>query len=82
MSVPVRPARHEPGTLNAGQQTLAASMQAAWVNFAATGNPTSATVAWPAFSGAAARMLSLVPPQPQAETDFAAQHHCAFWGVA
>ena len=34
-----------PGTLNASQQTLAASMQAAWVRFAATGNPTSPP--WP-----------------------------------
>jgi len=24
-------------------------------------------------------MLSLVPPAPRTETDFAAQHHCAFW---
>jgi hypothetical protein len=24
-------------------------------------------------------VLSLVPPQPQVETDFAAAHHCAFW---
>jgi hypothetical protein len=23
-----------------------------------------------------------VPPQPQAETDFAAEHHCAFWASA
>jgi len=27
-------------------------------------------------------MLSLVPPQPQAETDFAVAHHCAFWALA
>jgi hypothetical protein len=24
-------------------------------------------------------MQSLVPPVPQTETDFAAEHHCAFW---
>jgi hypothetical protein len=28
---------------------------------------------------ASAQMLSLVPPQPQIETDFASRHHCAFW---
>jgi para-nitrobenzyl esterase len=62
------------------QQTLAASMRTAWVNFAATGNPSSAAVPWPSFGGSA-RMISLVPPQPQLETDFATRHHCAFWGA-
>jgi len=69
-----------PGTLNTGQQALAASMQAAWVNFAASGNPATAAVPWPAFGhGERASVLSLVPPQPQLETDFAARHHCSFW---
>jgi para-nitrobenzyl esterase len=62
------------------QQTLAASMRAAWVNFAATGNPATAALPWPAF-GDSQQMLSLVPPQPQAETDFATRHHCAFWAA-
>jgi len=69
-----------PGTLNTGQQTLAASMQTAWVSFAARGNPATAAVPWPAF-GASGRMLSLIPPQPQPETDFAARHHCSFWAA-
>jgi len=68
------------GTFSPGQQTLAASMRAAWANFAAAGNPASAAVPWPSFVGGA-RMLSLVPPQPQTETDFAARHHCAFWAA-
>ena len=66
--------------LNPDQQTLAASMRAAWVNFAATGSPATAAQPWPAFGGSQ-RMLSLVPPQPQLETDFAARHHCAFWAA-
>ena len=70
-----------PGTLNADQEALAASMRAAWANFAATGNPASAALPWPAFTTGSARMLSLVPPQPQLETDFAARHHCAFWAA-
>jgi para-nitrobenzyl esterase len=69
-----------PGTLNADQEALAASMRAAWANFAASGNPGSAAVPWPAF-GDGAQMLSLVPPQPQLETDFAARHHCSFWAA-
>jgi para-nitrobenzyl esterase len=71
-----------PGTLNAGQQTLADSMQAAWASFAASGNPATTAVPWPAFGHAdGAAVLSLVPPQPQLETDFAARHHCSFWAA-
>jgi para-nitrobenzyl esterase len=69
-----------PAPLSADQQALAASMRAAWANFAARGNPATAAVPWPAFGGSA-QMLSLVPPQPQLETDFAARHHCAFWAA-
>ena len=47
----------------------------------ATGNPATAAVPWPAFRAGSARMLSLIPPQPQLETDFAARHHCAFWAA-
>ena len=72
-----------PGTLNAGQQALADSMQAAWANFAASGNPATTAVPWPAFGHAdRASVLSLVPPQPQLETDFAARHHCSFWAAS
>ncbi len=71
-----------PGTLDAGQEALAASMRAAWANFAASGNPATAAVPWPAFGGSGgAQMLSLVPPQPQTETGFSSQHHCAFWAA-
>jgi len=71
-----------PASLTVGQQVLAASMRAAWANFAATGNPASAAVPRPAFDGTgSAQMLSLVPPQPQIETDFSARHHCAFWAA-
>jgi para-nitrobenzyl esterase len=71
-----------PGTLNAGQQTLAASMRAAWADFAARGNPATAAVPWPAFGGTGGTsVLSLVPPQPQPETDFAVRHHCSFWAA-
>jgi para-nitrobenzyl esterase len=71
-----------PGTLSVGQQALAASMRTAWAHFAATGNPATAAVPWPAFTGGShPAVLSLVPPQPQVETDFSARHQCAFWGV-
>jgi len=56
-------------------------MRAAWANFAATGNPATAATSWPAFGAGSARMLSLVPPQPQIQTDSATRHHCAFWAA-
>jgi para-nitrobenzyl esterase len=61
------------------QEALAATMRAAWASFAANGDPSTADVPWPAFDADSLRMLSLVPPQPQVETDFAARHHYAFW---
>ena len=70
-----------PIPLSAGQQALAASMRAAWANFAARGSPATRAVPWPAFGAGSAQMLSLLPPQPQPETDFSARHHCAFWAA-
>ena len=71
-----------PAQFSAGQQALAASMRAAWANFAARGSPATRAVNWPAFGGGhSAQMLSLVPPQPQPGTDFSARHHCAFWAA-
>jgi len=61
------------------QETLAASMRAAWANFAASGDPSSSTVPWPSFDST--HVMSLVPPQPQVETDFASRHHCSFWAA-
>jgi para-nitrobenzyl esterase len=69
-----------PAPLSTDQQALATRMRAAWAKFAATGSPATAAVRWPGF-GDSARMLSLVPPQPQLEADFASRHHCAFWGA-
>jgi para-nitrobenzyl esterase len=62
--------------LSAAQQQLAAAMKQDWTNLAKTGVPAAG---WPKFTSASQQMLSLVPPTPQVETDFAAQHHCAFW---
>ena len=69
-----------PAVLTADQQVLAAKMRTAWTNFAASGNPSSHTVPWPSFADGS-QVLSLVPPQPQVETNFAAAHHCAFWAA-
>jgi len=69
-----------PGMLTTEQQTLAASMRHYWANFAARGRPSSAGLPrWPRFNRHSQRMLSLIPPRPHVETDFAADHHCGFW---
>ena len=69
--------------LSADQQTLAASMRAAWASFAAAGDPAEeSNVRWPAFNVNHARVLSLVAPGSLVMTDFASRHHCAFWSAA
>jgi para-nitrobenzyl esterase len=69
-----------PGTLTADQQRLAAAMRMYWTDLALLGTPNLPLVPlWPAFSAASQQMISLVPPQPQVEQGFAAEHHCAFW---
>jgi para-nitrobenzyl esterase len=65
--------------LSPDQEALAARMRTAWADFATSGDPSSAAVPWPSFD--IAHVMSLVPPQPQLETDFATRHHCSFWTV-
>jgi para-nitrobenzyl esterase len=67
-----------PGTLSAPQQQLAQAMKQDWTNFAKAGVPASG---WPGFTASDQQALSLVPPRPQLETDYAAEHHCSFWGT-
>jgi para-nitrobenzyl esterase len=68
-----------PGVLAAPQQQLAAAMKQYWTNLAKTGSPAAL---WPRFDRTSQQLLSLVPPRPQVETGFAAEHHCAFWARA
>ncbi len=67
---------------SAEQQALSACMQAAWASFAASGNPSTSDQPRPAFDANDMQVMSLVPPRPQVETDFAARHHHAFWAAA
>jgi para-nitrobenzyl esterase len=66
------------GTLSGPQQQLAQAMKRDWTNFAKAGAPASG---WPRFTASDQRALSLVPPRPQLETDYAAGHHCSFWST-
>ena len=68
-----------PATLSPPQRRLAAAMKRYWTNLASRGSPGSR---WPQFDSTSQRVLSLVPPRPQVETGFAAEHHCAFWALA
>ncbi|HEV2967882.1 MAG TPA: carboxylesterase family protein, partial [Candidatus Dormibacteraeota bacterium] len=70
--------------LSPDQQTLAASMRAAWASFASTGNPgEESNMRWPSFGGDdGSRVLSLLAPQPMVIGDFASRHHCGFWSAA
>jgi para-nitrobenzyl esterase len=72
-----------PGPLTLAQLRLAASMQRYWTNFAAQGFTSSrGEPPWPQFRSGGQRMMSLIPPAPRVETDFAARHQCAFWATA
>lgn len=65
-----------PGVLSPAQQRLSEAMTRDWTSLAADGVPGSE---WPRFTAANQRTLSLVPPRPALETDYAAVHHCSFW---
>jgi para-nitrobenzyl esterase len=68
-----------PAGLSASQQRLAATMKGYWTSLAKFGTPAGG---WPRFTSSRPVWRDLVPPKPQNETDFAAQHHCSFWAAA
>jgi para-nitrobenzyl esterase len=49
-----------------------------WTNLAKADVPAAG---WPRWTATDQRTLSLVPPEPQVETDYAAEHHCSFWNT-
>jgi para-nitrobenzyl esterase len=67
-----------PGTLSGPQQRLAQAMKHDWTSFAKAGVP---ALGWPRFAASGQRALSFVPPRPQPETNYAAEHHCSFWST-
>jgi para-nitrobenzyl esterase len=68
-----------PGPLTGPERELARFMKEHWTAFARTGAPGGQ---WAPSTSASQRTLSLVPPRPAIEGDYAGQHHCAFWAVA
>ncbi|HEX3285954.1 MAG TPA: carboxylesterase family protein [Mycobacterium sp.] len=72
-----------PTPLSGPQQQLATGMKAYWTNVAKRGVPSGlGEPLWLRFDPTHQRMQSLVPPRPQLETDFAAEHNCGFWSLA
>jgi len=66
------------GTLSGPQQRLARDMKRYWTNFPQAGVPVAG---WPQFAATGQPVLSLAPPRPRLETDYAAEHNCSFWGA-
>ncbi|MGH3261811.1 MAG: carboxylesterase family protein, partial [Trebonia sp.] len=66
-----------PGVLSPPQRALAGAMRRDWTNLAKTGVPAAG---WTRFAATDQQTLSLVPPAPRLETNYAAEHHCSFWG--
>jgi para-nitrobenzyl esterase len=62
------------------QQALAAAMVGYWTQFAKVGTPNRFRLPfWPRYTAEGDTHMSLEPPTPQAQTDFAADHKCGFW---
>jgi para-nitrobenzyl esterase len=71
-----------PPAFTTAQQHLAAAMRSGWTSFAVAGMPSVPGLGdWPLFTSASQLMVSLIPPQPRPEANFAAEHHCAFWAL-
>ena len=67
--------------LDAAQQKLSDRMVGYWTEFAKRGDPNngSGQPFWPRFHRDRQVVLSLVPPTPSTETNFATAHQCDFW---
>lgn len=66
--------------LTSAQRRLSATMTTYWARFAATGDPNGpGTPAWPRYTADGDRIQVLAPDRIGPTTDFAADHHCAFW---
>jgi para-nitrobenzyl esterase len=72
-----------PAQFTTTQQTLASQMQQYWTSFVKDGRPWAPDAPrWPTYHASTQRLLALDTPAPTIETDFGAQHQCAFWNAA
>jgi len=76
----LRPSIPDPVPLNDIQRQLSQTMIRYWTQFARNADPNSNdTPAWPAYQTATDQRLSLSPPSPYLQSNFAVDHHCQFW---
>ncbi|MGA5895534.1 carboxylesterase/lipase family protein [Streptomyces venetus] len=69
--------------LTPAQRRLSATMTAYWARFAATGDPNApGTEPWPRYTADGDHIQVLTPDRVGPTTEFAADHHCAFWQPA
>ena len=62
------------------QQQLSEAMVSYWTRFARTGSPNEFDEPfWDAYDSASDAMQSLVPPVPEVQPGFAADHKCSLW---
>ena len=69
------------GTLSPKQVQLSDAMISYWTQFAKTGDPNSSgEPVWSPYSTSSDEFLSLIPPTPVVESNFAMDHQCStFW---
>jgi len=69
-----------PPPLSPGQKELRQSMRLFWTNLARKGDPSGKLVGdWPAFTGAAPKVMSFRPGNSSTGHEFAVDHHCPLW---
>lgn len=72
--------RTGPPRLTPAELTLATTLQDFWLSLARYDRPLAPqSGAWLTFNNTSQDVLSLVPPATAIETNFVANHHCAFW---
>jgi para-nitrobenzyl esterase len=72
-----------PAIFTSNQEQLSDTIIGYWAHFATTGDPNfSNAPIWPTYNALSDRNLSLGPPAPTVEADFATDHQCTkFWDL-
>jgi para-nitrobenzyl esterase len=71
--------KEAPSGLSAEQLKLSDRMMTYWSKFAASGAPDGGSPKWSPYRNAQDQVLSFAPGDIRYESDFAKDHHCAFW---
>ncbi|HEY2106318.1 MAG TPA: carboxylesterase family protein, partial [Candidatus Binataceae bacterium] len=71
--------RRGPAPLSPAQLKLSDQMMNYWTRFAAGGRPDGSGPKWAPYQDAQDRVLSFAPGNIAYQSNFASEHHCAFW---